>query len=1444
MRINNNSFTAPLQNDFEEPKKWNQQAQAAASTVQNAAPAPAEPKLYAAYNNISFKGRPYDGTHFREELEKRAEKSTIKLNANGEQKELTLFKTKHHEYVLLPETNKIYKLKYVDNKNRITQQIMASKLYQSVGIRTPEYIEFDKNKKAGWLVEIFEEQLSPAETNKKALYESFIADVWLGNRSGLSKDNTMIDKDGKAVKMSVSGSLGYRASGKAKDTKFGYDIDEIKTMRNPSFNPDAAKALADMSDNELYEAVNSFIQKYDSDVISKITGNYWDKDTIRFETYNVLNNRHHKLKHFVQNDKNVKIFEKRGLLEEGHPQLTNLNYFDRSSSIDFESVLKITDKQWGKLKERGLFDAKPGLKKFDMLDYTYLAKMTDEEHQTALYRNLYAPHKTDKILHGKIGGAEISELCKLNDIQWENVKKRNLLDIKADHNITDFWIYEFINQVADMTDNEWSTVLYSGLLDTGVKAQTLHKMLETAKSDEVKNLIPSYLSRVRMLSYAEKDVKYSTDKKLNSGVILDFAVLSNDKWQLLMEITNDLTNLKMHPDDIKSLLRFDSATIESLRKRNLLTTTNRAYGLKNLALLSDEDWENIAKRKIDEMKQFDYEDLAYIASLTDEQFKLAQDKKLFENRSKKNEYDDYYNGEEISLLINTLDEKGWENFEKRGLYNKFNVFNGFSYSNPNGSDAARLAQLSDKEFERFKNVQNSVQSYIYPSTVFELIKLNDTEYNRLFERNLFDYINTYEAWDNYTQDAPVMKTLAELDDKEYETFLNMKNNCKTVAAKALIIKADKLGLFEKEKINELSFKEKKEYLKLLINKPDVFLSNDFQQNYNCTGLIPKSVEELSSLITKLVKSVGIDTRPLEKSEKTAFFNALDKIGAPDSEFKTLNLKNLDFKLTVQYDRNTFIHDITDIVNVLDKKEQMKIWDYFGFEISTNQFGQTVMSGYPTLINNGEKLQEIKNTQTKAVIEQIKPYIKKFTTENKVLPDGRFVSPDMAQTFNDILKALPELYSVIGKKQHKTHDYTVDIHSLAVLQECVKTPYFDTLSKKEKQELMFAALLHDITKEERTRDRSHPANSAYDAYYILEKFGVDNVERLNIYQLIKSHDLLEHCNKAKTAEEQTALLQKYTYELRADNLSELAIMLTKADLASVKRDGSFFEKYQEAFKEVSEKLRTEVKQLQKTAIPLPQTRIPKASEMKADGINVEEITIMNKKGNKIKNKVLYLKKGLDLSKYGFDKGVSAENFNVIVHSFDDNIQQVMLDALDLPDMDALLSASYIFWEKGNYHTFRPQGFIKNIPADNIGVAYYRDFGSGIKKNEDMLISEYLQGGSYLYRKYFSDLMKKELNLSDEQYIDLYRKIKDKPIEQIEKEVPYAAYAIKNIFSQMEIYKRKFQRDYNEILVGKGETTGVFFVGKDEKGNIYKAENIPEFLRKYAQDNDLPIIYFGR
>ena len=1468
MRINKFSAETPL--NFNRQIKKEDKKSATNPIQINQTASPVSPDFYAAYNKVSFKGKPYDGTNFRSELEKRAETSSTTLKIypelkkvrnkdykwewekTGEDKELKLYKTKHSEYVMSPDGAKIYKIRYVEDKDRITQQIMASKLYQSVGVRTPEYIAFEKNGKTGYLVEVFEEKLESAKTNKKALYESFVADVWLGNRNGLSKDNTKIDKDGNPVKMSVSGSLGYRASGKPKDKKFDYPIDEINTMRDQSINPDAAKELSQMTDEELYEAINSFTAKYNYETESSITGEYRHNETCAHDLHNVINNRYYNLTYFIKNDKDNKVLKKRGLLEEGTPSLTNLKNFDLSFSIDKESALKITDEQWQKLHDRDLFRAHYGLKKFGMLDYSYLAKMTDEEHQKALERNLYAPCRNDESYSDDIGGWEISELCKLTDKQWEVVKKRNLTELPLDHCMYG-QVHEIVNATVNIDDYDYNDLLYSHLLDTGCKIGNIKQFVELNNNNQTKNLAPSFLKRVSVLSDIEKDKKYITDKNFKADYVLSLASIDNTKWDRLMEITNNLTDVKMHPQHLLSLVNFEDKAYQTLKERDLLTTTNNVIGLDEISLLSDEDWQNVKKRRLDEIKPDQYKDWAYLAALSDEQWQTALDKKLLENRSKKENNTNFYNGQEIAHLVTTLDEKDWENFEKRGLYNNYYTFNSWNHSFPDGLLAASLAKMTDEDFEKFTKISQEHYT-LYPSTIQELLTLGDEQYNRLMKRNLFQYVNSYEAWDNYTEDAPVMKALAALDDEEYAAFLAQKNDCKTIAAKTLIIKADKLGLDKKHAINELSFKEKRQYLQLLLEKQYVFYSKNFQNNYNCTEIIPKNDEEYAQILNKLVKSAGIDIRPLDETDKAAFFNAMDKISASDSEFKNLNLKHPDFKLNVKYDRKDFMDDIEKLTENLDETEKMKVWDYFGFELQKNNNNQTVMLGYPSSINNGEKLKEIQNPDTKATIEKSKPFIKKFTTENAILADNRFVSAQMAEVLNDLMKGLPELYSIIGKQQHKTHSYTVDVHTLAVLQECIKNPEFTSLSKNEKQALILASLLHDITKEEYSIDKSHPKNSAYDAYFILEKFGLPQNEKLNIYQLIKNHDLLEQCNKQiidpETGEKrpisedkQNNLVKQYAYELRSDNLAKLEIMLTKADLLGVKRNGEFYEKYGAALEKISKKLEKDIKNIQKTSIALPQTKIPKASSLKADGDVVKETITKDKDNNDIKNKVIYLSPGLNLEKYGFDKGVTTDNFNVIVHVFDTKTQQSTLEALEFAQQEALLSASYVVYSKGNYHTFRPQGFVMQVPDDNIGAAYYRDFGSGCKKTTESLIKDYINGSNINYRNYIPNLMKKELNLSDDQYIALYKEIKGKPLNVLERENPKAANAIKKIFDQMEIHKRKYQRDYNEILVSKCKPSAIFFVGKDKDGNEYKVEDIPEFLRKYAQDNNLPIIYFG-
>ena len=76
-------------------------------------------------------------------------------------------------------------------------------------------------------------------------------------------------------------------------------------------------------------------------------------------------------------------------------------------------------------------------------------------------------------------------------------------------------------------------------------------------------------------------------------------------------------------------------------------------------------------------------------------------------------------------------------------------------------------------------------------------------------------------------------------------------------------------------------------------------------------------------------------------------------------------------------------------------------------------------------------------------------------------------------------------------------------------------------------------------------------------------------------------------------------------------------------------------------------------------------------------------------------------------------------------------------------------------------------------------------------------------------------------------------------ELDKINPKYAQAMREIIEEMDIHKRSYGRNYNEWLVSKPKIQGVFL-----ESDKYSYTNPPEFLAKYAEDNDLPIIYFGK
>ncbi len=631
----------------------------------------------------------------------------------------------------------------------------------------------------------------------------------------------------------------------------------------------------------------------------------------------------------------------------------------------------------------------------------------------------------------------------------------------------------------------------------------------------------------------------------------------------------------------------------------------------------------------------------------------------------------------------------------------------------------------------------------------------------------------------------------------------------------------------KSNINELTQAEKRELMNKLIKNN----SNSFGNGNKMLPLIPKNQEEYCSLLNKLAKSIGIDTKPLTPEQMQAFTSGLKKL---EHSIQDVDIDNLDISLT--FSRQSFIEKAKEAMANLSEGEQRKVMDYFGFEISDGK-----LKGYPINANNGAKLAEIKDKKTKQVIESLRQTVIDFSENNPIktnLADKTFEA-----NLNEILKGLPELRPMIGKVQHHTHAYTLDKHTLKVLQGVVNNPKFKDLSEDDKQILTIASLLHDITKTEGIRDFAHPMESAFDAYYIIQKMNLPEEQQLKIYELIKSHNWLDRLNNPKnTADDIQRIAQDVAFDSRHTNTFELAKILCEADMKAVKKDSSFFEHHKKTLDEMSAIVDKYIKRIHETQIVLPQTVIPKASEIQNGVI---------KEANGIKNTVIYMNSAAeDLSQYGFSQGTTKDNWRGLVHALENSEQMQKFNTFDIIDTEALLSTSYI--DTKSYKVFRKQGFILDVNPNDIHAGYSSDFGTGYGKSIELLKSDYLFNGQRKtkdveinawrsdrskYRNYISGLIKQKLNISDEEYVSLMEKIQGcKSLTDIEEVDNNLAKALKEVFEEMESKKRRGGRQYNEMLVSRPKIQGVFAYDKP-----YEA--IPEFLRKYAQDNDLPIIIFG-
>ncbi len=1137
---------------------------------------------------------------------------------------------------------------------------------------------------------------------------------------------------------------------------------------------------------------------------------------------------------------------------------------------DYRELAKISDEDWTRVQKYDLLsDVTPdGKEKIPLkADYVkYVLKLSDEQIETAYRRNLF-DRNYQKVMNN---GSEISDLAKLSDTEFNNLVQRGLFTNPKYEDL--FNLIDFIKTSSLTKHDEDMLKLYGVSFERG---------LHDWKPEQIELLarIPdkSRIPQIERLNFDDPSGRTSFGKPvkyLEKQDILDIVRLSDKAYKRALQILNDKELIKSNfreAKDITNAVICKDEIWEIMQRRGFLNANTRYAdpktlfhdyhdsGMQMLARIPDDKWEKLLKHNIvstnPQRGQLYASDVYSISRLSDEEFdKLIKTgifdtdfTPIYDNSILRNSFNSLHSYHTLEKLCKNLSAEEIEKLANNKFFGQMFTEKGTfmgSYGYLTPENAKLAASLTDEQVKVFRHLADLEKGSDYWLNLHIAKNFNAKELENIDSRGLMFHSYKFEGVDSNEARLDIITQLARLNDTEWKyankliwddwgRFSGFQNYIIT-PSKSIARLTDFIN--GRKSIHEFSLREKRELLNRLIKTGGTECSSELKTITPEGTLLPKTYYKRKLLINKLTESIGLNSKVLTEAQRAEFSELLGMISSKDSGIMSTNFDRMSVHSghpapspKLLYSRKKFTNHIYEQVKDLPVDEQRKIYEYYSFEIEQTADGLR-LTGYPFASKNKVSNEDIESPKTREIIEKIRPYVDKFMSGNKIFVEG---NPKLEAELNKILEIFPEFGTTIGKLQHNTQDFTVDVHTLKVLQEVMSDPRYAELSPADKQVLQLSTILHDITKTEKTIDKLHPRESAFDAYYLVDRLNLPREEKLKIYEVIKNHDWCERVNKGLVSPEEIAFAH------RQNDCFKMSSILTKADLKGVKADDVFFKKYGQAYEENAAKIQAQINKIKETSISIPQTKIPKASQLVEDG---EIVKTVKKDG--ITNKVIYLKPGQDLSKIGFADGVTSDSLNCIVHALDAEEQAAVFRALGFVDSDALLSSSWINYAKGNYRVFRGQGFVLKVDCDDIHAGDYKDFGSGFKKDYDTLLKDYIFGQERAdKRTFWSEQVKNKFGFSTEEYMKFNDKIKNKSFEQIKAEDPQAAAKLQEIVDEMDVLRRKGGRNYNEWLISRPEIQAGFYWGKAANGNEKTIDDVPLFIREYLEENDLPLIFFG-
>lgn len=760
------------------------------------------------------------------------------------------------------------------------------------------------------------------------------------------------------------------------------------------------------------------------------------------------------------------------------------------------------------------------------------------------------------------------------------------------------------------------------------------------------------------------------------------------------------------------------------------------------------------------------------------------------------------------------------------------------------------------------NVDSNIQ-YFYDRTdivkIMELAKENP----ELIEK----IVNKEKYFDDGTT-IPVFKTFSEIN-KIYESYLKNPTVVEQIldydGLDANEIK-DIANTFSSEFYSELkttipkNSSKKANYMRFYLNIVNK-INTDFRTmdwdvkkwlhtvcnevlDKKTVGIFRKYNPDFDNKIDKLKFALGMYksniSTPIEK--QNLFVNNI--LANNNIEAEEV-LKNFDFTqygksgLPLKYSRADFIDKINNLIKNLPENEQDIVLQNFGFMQGYNDY-DGLLTNQPL-----ENASVSKNAQN--VAQNIQKEIELFTYNNEVVTGNEKVD----KVLTSLLQGLPEFAFFVGKEQHNVHSYSVDIHTLKVLQSVMNNSNYSKLSDNGKTILKMSVIMHDFGKKGCVADEGHASLSSAYASAIMQKFSFNEELKNRILDVIEHHHWFESYNSGRIKPYNVALLCRQPEDILIYEI------FAKADFESVSPD--FHLKLLDGIN-TQEEYETYMQNKMKPVWE-------KFNEMRSNANFVFDTKFMQNgekfprktvliNGKPTKLKVLdfnELEAGESLQKYGFEPNVTKENAHFFVH-MPPHLGKLESTLLLTKNLANNVAWSMSLVKNDSNGTVQPYGLILNADQANISIGYFKNLSLGHHRNlEDFYnvlfinecndnikgkLASFKIGRMFLRDKFLEALKQRNIELSSEEYVELAEHLsKKKYFSQLNKDIVIGNKVIK--FSDIQaglIYAREslFQKAlHNEVESIMPTVKGLF-------AKASKIEDCPQEFLELAAKYDLPIV----